>query len=80
MSKLYVLGIEAHALLDAPSDAGRLTAATARDLIAVQCLGSPSAAGSMPRASRTGPTSRRRGELAEDTAAFAKTGRDAIIG
>jgi hypothetical protein len=84
MGKLYELGIEAQALLDAASGAGAVTAATARDLIrggrAGALCGQPESnwidAKEIPHRTDTEAAAF---ELAKDVAAFANTGQDALI-
>lgn len=84
MGELAELALEAQALLDAVSDAGALTAATARDLVA---SGHAGALCGQPESSwidakvvphRT-DTESAAFELAKDVAAFANTGKDALI-
>jgi hypothetical protein len=84
MGELAELALEAQALLDAVSGAGKLTAATARDLVA---SGHAGALCGQPESSwidakvvphRT-DTESAAFELAKDVAAFANTGEDALI-
>ena len=84
IGELHSLGVEAQALLDAASGSGALTAAAARDLVASgrtsALLGEPESswidAKSIPHSSDSEAAAF---ELAKDVAAFANTGRDAII-
>ena len=81
---LYALGVEAQALLDAAAGEGRLTAASARDLLAGghagALIGQPESswidAKAIPHRTDTETASF---ELAKDVAAFANTGEDALI-
>lgn len=84
VGELFALSVEAQALLDAAQADGELTASTARDLVAAGqasvLLGQPESrwldAKREPHALRGDAA---KWEFAKDVAAFANTGRDALI-